>query len=150
MLSIHEGPLPTCKLYGVWEVTVRRENFGAFSVFTGLVRDEERIQGLSFDLYEPILKTWFEKWQADLSEKNAHLFMAHSQGDVPLHESSFMAAVASPKRRVSLEMLDAFVEDFKANAPIWKYDLIDGERIFAADRCQKLPGSGLLTSGGKA
>jgi len=71
--------------------------------------------------------------------------MAHSRGDVYLHQSSYISAVVSPKRRVALEMIDEFVEDFKASAPIWKYDLIDGKRIYAKDRSKALKQSGLLT-----
>ena len=70
--------------------------------------------------------------------------MAHSRGDVMLHESSYIAAVFSPKRRVALEFIDEFVEDFKASAPIWKYDLKNGKRIYALDRSTEIQGSGLL------
>ncbi len=31
-------------------------------MFVGIVREEDNIQGLSFDIYEVLLKTWFEKW----------------------------------------------------------------------------------------
>jgi len=61
-----------------------------------------------------------------------------------LHESSHIAAVFSPKRRVALEFIDEFVEDFKASAPIWKYDLKNGKRIYALDRSTSIKGSGLL------
>ena len=74
----------------------------------------------------------------------AIVLMAHSKGDVLLHQSSYIALVASPKRRVALEMIDEFVEDFKANAPIWKYGIKDGKRIFAADRAKRLPNAGIL------
>jgi molybdopterin synthase catalytic subunit len=73
--------------------------------------------------------------------------MAHSRGDVWLHTSSYISAVFSPKRRVALMLIDEFVEDFKANAPIWKYDLRDGARIYAEDRSTPMNGAGLL--GGK-
>jgi hypothetical protein len=36
------------------------------------------------------------------------------------------------------------VEDFKSNAPIWKYDVINGERIYAYKRSQAIVGAGLL------
>jgi molybdopterin synthase catalytic subunit len=61
-----------------------------------------------------------------------------------LHESSYLAAVFSPNRRVALEFLDAFVEDFKASAPIWKYDLKDKKRVYALDRSTAIKGSGIL------
>ena len=53
-------------------------------------------------------------------EKGAIIKMAQSKGDVMLHKSSYIAAVFSPKRRVALELIDEFVEDFKASAPIRK------------------------------
>jgi molybdopterin synthase catalytic subunit len=58
-----------------------------------------------------------------------------------------MSAVFSPKRRVALELIDEFVEDFKANAPIWKYDVINGKRIYAEDRSTPMDGSGLMVQG---
>lgn len=70
--------------------------------------------------------------------------MAHSIGDVLNHESSYIAAVCSPKRKVALELIDEFVEDFKAQAPIWKYDLINGQRVYAKDRSSAIKGSGIL------
>ena len=35
-------------------------------------------------------------------------------------------------------------EDFKAQAPIWKYDIIKGDRVYAEDRSTSIKGSGLL------
>ena len=76
--------------------------------------------------------------------QNAIVLMAHSKGDVLNHKSSYIAAVCSPKRRVALELIDEFVEDFKANAPIWKYDIINGTRKYALDRSTEIKGAGLL------
>jgi molybdopterin synthase catalytic subunit len=70
--------------------------------------------------------------------------MAHSRGDVLNHTSSYIAGVCSPKRRVALELIDEFVEDFKAQAPIWKYDIIDGKRVYAEERSSKIDGAGVL------
>ena len=89
---------------------------------------------------KPVIKKLVKKAKA----KVAIIKMAHSRGDVMLHESSYIAAVFSPKRRVALEFIDEFVEDFKASAPIWKYDLRDGERIYALDRSTAIKGSGIL------
>jgi molybdopterin synthase catalytic subunit len=70
--------------------------------------------------------------------------MAHAKGDVMNHQSSYISAVLSPKRRVALELIDAFVEDFKASAPIWKYDIINGKREYALARSTALKNSGIL------
>jgi molybdopterin synthase catalytic subunit len=108
------------------------------------VRSEDGIDGYSFDIYEPILNSWFEAWQEKAAKKGALIKMAHARGDVMVHESSYIAAVFSPKRRVALEFIDEFVEDFKASAPIWKYDLKNNQRVYAKDRSTAIVGSGLL------
>lgn len=148
MPELYSGALPVADILARWYNEESQSNYGAYIPFVGTVRDENGIEGLSFDIYEPILNQWFCAWQAKAKEAGAIVKMAHSCGDVLLHESSYIAAVFSPKRRVALEMIDAFVEDFKAQAPIWKYDLVGGERIYARDRSTPISGSGLL--GGKA
>ncbi len=144
MLELYRGELDVDKIFAKWRKWGEDKNFGAFITFVGTVRQEDEIEGLSFDVYEPILRLWFDGWQQKAKERGAVLRMAHSIGNVPVHTSSYMAAVFSPKRRVALELIEEFVEDFKANAPIWKYDLKGGERIYARDRSQRIEGSGLL------
>jgi molybdopterin synthase catalytic subunit len=144
-LLLYNGALNVERIFAVWHENILDKNHGAFITFVGIVRDEDGIEGLSFDIYEPILRSWFDNWQKKASEQDAQVFMAHSIGDVPLHTSSYVAAVSSPKRKVALALINDFVEDFKASAPIWKYDLKDGKRIYAEDRSTKLDGAGLLS-----
>lgn len=144
MLKLYNGALNVPHILSSWYEAESQSNYGAFIPFVGTIRDEDGIDGLSFDIYEPILEKWFTSWEEKAKEKNATIKMAHSRGDVLLHQSSYIAAVFSPKRRVALEFIDAFVEDFKASAPIWKYDLKNGQRIYALDRSTAIQGSGLL------
>jgi molybdopterin synthase catalytic subunit len=144
MLELHDGSLNVSNILDRWYKEEEKSNYGAFIPFVGTIRDEDGIDGLSFDVYEPILESWFKAWQVKAQEKGAIIKMAHSRGDVMLHESSYIAAVFSPKRRVALEFIDEFVEDFKASAPIWKYDLKDSKRIYAEDRSTAIAGSGIL------
>jgi len=143
-VELFDGDLPVEQITNAWYDQFRLSNYGAIVTFVGVVRDEDGIDGLSFDIYEPILSSWFDAWQKKANEKNAIVLMAHSKGDVLNHTSSYIAAVCSPKRRVALEMIDEFVEDFKAQAPIWKYDIIDGQREYAEDRSTAITGAGLL------
>jgi len=145
MLYLYDGALNVPKILEDWYAQEATSNYGAYIPFVGTVRSEDGIDGLSFDIYEPILEKWFSDWQEKAKAKGAVIKMAHSRGDVMLHESSYIAAVFSPKRRVALEFIDEFVEDFKASAPIWKYDLRDGERIYAKDRSTAIKGSGILS-----
>jgi molybdopterin synthase catalytic subunit len=149
MLYLYDGALDVPTLLKEWYEEEAQSNYGAYIPFVGTVRSENGIDGLSFDIYEPILLSWFEAWQEKAKERGALIKMAHSRGDVMLHESSYIAAVFSPKRRVALEFIDEFVEDFKASAPIWKYDLIDGKRVYAKDRSTAIKGSGILAGESK-
>jgi molybdopterin synthase catalytic subunit len=144
-LQLFDGSLPVEQITNEWYREYKDSNFGAIITFVGVVRDEDGIEGLSFDIYEPILNAWFDTWQKKANEKNALVLMAHSRGDVLNHTSSYIAAVCSPKRRVALELIDEFVEDFKQSAPIWKYDIINNERIYAQDRSTKIKGAGILS-----
>jgi molybdopterin synthase catalytic subunit len=144
MMELHNGPLDVKDIFGRWLDEYQNDNFGAFIPFVGIVREEAGIEALSFDIYEPILRSWFDAWQIRAQERGAIVKFAHSIGDVPVHTTSYMSAVLSPQRRVALELIDEFVEDFKANAPIWKYDVVDGKRIYAEDRSTPMDGSGIL------
>ena len=144
MLELHDGALDVNSIITRWYDEEAKSNYGAYIPFIGTVRSEDDIEGLSFDVYEPILNSWYKKWEEKAAQKGALIKMAHSRGDVLLHESSYIAAVFSRKRRVALEFIDEFVENFKAEAPIWKYDLKNGERIYAEDRSTAISGSGLL------
>ncbi|MEA2029903.1 MAG: molybdenum cofactor biosynthesis protein MoaE [Campylobacterota bacterium] len=143
-MEIYDGSLDVKMIFGKWLDEEASSNYGAFIPFVGTIRDEDGIEGLSFDIYEPVLQKWFDSWVERASKRGAIVKMAHSRGDVPIHTSSYISAVFSPKRRVALELIDEFVEDFKANAPIWKYDLRDGKRIYAEDRSTPMDGAGLL------
>ena len=144
-LQLFDGSLPVEQITNSWYNKYKDSNFGAIITFVGVVRDENKIEGLSFDIYEPILNSWFDTWQEKANSKNAIVLMAHSRGNVFNHESSYIAAVCSPKRRVALELIDEFVEDFKAQAPIWKYDIINKQRVYAKDRSTVISGAGILS-----
>ncbi|RRS32237.1 MAG: molybdenum cofactor biosynthesis protein MoaE [Epsilonproteobacteria bacterium (ex Lamellibrachia satsuma)] len=144
MMELYNGPLDVKEIFSRWLDEEAESNYGAYIPFVGTIRAEDNIEALSFDIYEPILQKWFDEWQEKAEARGAIVKMAHARGDVPVHTSSYVSAVFSPKRRVALELIDEFVEDFKANAPIWKYDVKNGKRIYAEDRSTPMDGSGLL------
>ena len=143
-MELYNSPLNVPEILERWYLEEQKNNFGAFIPFIGIVRAENGIDGLSFDIYKPILQKWFDGWVEKAKRQGAIVKFAHSIGDVPIHQSSYISAVLSPKRRVALNLIDEFVEDFKANAPIWKYDIVDGKRVYAEDRSQPISGSGIL------
>ncbi len=143
-MELYDGPLDAKEIFGRWLDEQATSNYGAYIPFVGTIRAEDDIEALSFDIYEPVLQKWFDTWQEKAKILGAEVKMAHSIGDVPIHTSSYVSAVFSPRRRVALELIDKFVEDFKANAPIWKYDVKNGKRKYALDRSTAMNGAGLL------
>jgi len=63
MLEIYNGPLKVEEILSCWYNKFKDKNYGAFINFVGIVRDENGIDGLSFDIYEPLLKNWFNSWR---------------------------------------------------------------------------------------
>jgi len=143
-MELYNGALDVKTIFNQWLEEEYESNYGAYIPFVGTIREEDGIEALSFDIYEPVLQKWFDDWVVKAEKLGAKVKMAHAIGDVPVHTSSYISAVFSPKRRVALELIDEFVEDFKANAPIWKYDVKNGKRIYAEDRSTPMSGSGLL------
>ena len=144
-MELYNGSLDTKEIFGRWLDEQSSSNYGAYIPFVGTIRAENGITALSFDIYEPVLKVWFDKWVEIAKERGAIVKMAHSIGDVEVHTSSYISAVFSPQRKVALALINEFVEDFKANAPIWRYDVIDGNRVYAEDRSTPMSGAGLLS-----
>lgn len=150
MFEIYEGALNVGVIYAKWYEELRDKNCGAFLTFCGIVREEQSdekkgiVEALSFEIYEPLLKAWFKEWEEKFKDEGVSFFFAHSLGEVKIHQSSYLAGVLSKNRTLGLKLLNDFVEDFKHNAPIWKYDVINREKIYAKKRSYKLKGAGIL------
>lgn len=144
MFKLYNGALNINEIYTKWYEFSKNKNCGALITFCGIVRAEDNISALSFDIYEPLLKNWFDTWCKKVEKDKIILMFAHSIGEVKIHESSYFAGVLSKQRKLGLKLINDFVEDFKASAPIWKYDIINGEKIYAKERSLKLKGAGIL------
>ncbi len=145
VFELFEGALDINALNTKYYDLVKGLNCGAWLSFCGIVRAEDGVEALFFEMDETLLQTWFKAWQIKVLNENVKLFFAHSKGLVKASQSSYLAGVLSKQRKLGLRLLNDFVEDFKANAPIWKYDVIKGEKIYAKERSTKLFGAGLLS-----
>lgn len=145
-LWIKNSAIDTNEMLTLWQKITKTQNFGAMSIFIGIVRAESGISALSFDIYTPLLQSWLKSWEQKAKKiaNDLQIFMAHSNGDVSVGECSFMCGIISKNRAAALAIYGEFIEDFKANAPIWKYDIKNNARIYAKDRSQKLSGAGIL------
>lgn len=145
MLELKDGGLDTTTLYSKWLKEAKDAKCGAYMSFTGIVRDDGGIDGLSFDIYRPLLQSWYDNEVIKAKREGVYLAMAHSIGDVFIGESSYIAFAYSKHRVATIKYIAEFVESFKHSATIWKYDLINGKRVYAKERSYKIEGSGILS-----
>ncbi|PAF42410.1 molybdenum cofactor biosynthesis protein MoaE [Helicobacter sp. 11S02629-2] len=152
-LYIKEGHISNIDFTNITSKLARELGFGALSTFEGIVRDDKlagenldspKVEALKFQIYEPLFIKWMSEWQEKAKEKGVILALAHSYGVVKVGETSYIASVMSKHRRAVLDLFASFVDDFKANAPIWKFDVVDGKEIYALERSTALKHSGLL------
>lgn len=144
MFELHNGALNVTQIYKEWFERYKSENLGAMITFCGIVRDENGVEALYFEIYEKLLKAWFDKWREKVAQDKVVLCFAHAKGEVKIHQSSYFAAVISKQRKLGLTLINEFVEDFKANAPIWKFDVKNGVKTYAFERSSKLKHAGIL------
>ncbi|XP_041969507.1 molybdopterin synthase catalytic subunit [Aricia agestis] len=109
------------------------DSCGAVSIFVGTTRDNfegKKVVHLEYEAYESMalkaMKVICEdarrKWPA------VHgIAIYHRLGNVPCREASVVIAVSSPHRRDSLDAVAFCIDQLKANVPIWKKEVYDGE-----------------------
>ena len=144
MFELHNGALSVTQIHKAWLEHYKSENLGAMITFCGIVRDENGVEALYFEIYEKLLKAWFDKWCEKVAQDKVVLCFAHAKGEVKIHQSSYFVAVISKQRKLGLRLINEFVEDFKANAPIWKFDVKNGVKTYAFERSSKLKHAGIL------
>ena len=74
-LVIENGALDINSITTKWYEELKVLNYGALVSFVGVIRDENDIDGLSFDIYFPILNNWFDSWIEKTKKQNALIFM---------------------------------------------------------------------------
>lgn len=55
-IEIYKGGLDTNALYKKWYDEIKDKNLGAFITFSGIIRDDDNVEALSFDIYEALCK----------------------------------------------------------------------------------------------
>lgn len=63
-MELYQGALDIPKIFNRWLQEEKNSNYGAYIPFVGTIREENGIEGLSFDIYEPMLQKWFDSWVA--------------------------------------------------------------------------------------
>ena len=98
---------------------------GAVLEFHGIVREFEqgaKISALVYELYEPMAEAVIRRILETLGETHPCLsvHVIHRHGTVPVGEASIHVRVESKHRGEGLRLLEEFMNQLKADVPIWK------------------------------
>ncbi len=98
---------------------------GSVLEFLGLVRaveQGEKISALVYEIYEPMAGKVIRRILEKLGEANPCLSVRvmHRHGIVPAGEASIYVCVESQHRGEGLRLLEEFMNQLKADVPIWK------------------------------
>lgn len=101
------------------------EEAGALVEFRGLVRRTERekkISALVYEIYEKMAHRLIREILERLNQEHPILSatVIHRYGIVPTGEASIYVRIQSKHRGEAFRVLERFMNDFKADVPIWK------------------------------
>jgi molybdopterin synthase catalytic subunit len=105
---------------------VRDPRAGAVVTFEGVTREVERLE---YEAYVEMAEEKMAAIVADAVERHGLCAAAaeHRVGDVPLSEPSVVVAVSAPHRGEAFAGAREIIDRLKAEAPIWKKEVEDGE-----------------------
>lgn len=120
---------------------VRHPGAGATVVFVGTTRTVER---LDYEAYEEMARMRIEAILDECVQRHGLKAAAaeHRTGSVVLGEASVMVAVSAAHRAQAFAGAREAIDRIKAEAPIWKREIEDGERAYWV---QGTPAPGALT-----
>jgi molybdopterin converting factor subunit 1 len=111
----------------VLSAAVRRPAAGAVVVFQGTTRD---VESLEYEAYAEMAEARIAAILADCMARHGLEAAAaeHRTGTVPLGEASVIVAVSAAHRGEAFAGAREAIDRIKAEAPIWKREVADGQR----------------------
>lgn len=106
---------------------------GAISMFIGTTRNNfegKKVVQLEYEAYVPMAELEMKKICNNIRAKwpaVRHICIQHRLGVVPVTEASVIVGISSPHRVESLEAVRFCIDTLKANVPIWKKEVYEGE-----------------------
>jgi len=105
---------------------------GAIATFIGTTRDNfdgKKVLRLEYEAYQPMAEREMHAIIAEARKQwdLRHVAIAHRTGVVPTTESSVEIAISSAHRREALEAVHFVIDKLKAQVPIWKKEVYEGE-----------------------
>lgn len=128
LIEISENPptLEECSKF------VTHPSCGAISSFVGITRDNfesKKVLKLSYEAYVPmaekVLRELCDEATKEKFKGVKRIAIVHLLGDCPIGHASVIICVSSPHRRLAIDCCHFLIDELKAKAPIWKFEVYD-------------------------
>ena len=109
------------------------KDYGAAASFLGIIRRDASdqkgtvVEAIDYSAYGPMAEAIFRKIEEQILRQYdiGICWIRHSVGLVKAGEASMLVLVASTHRAAAFDALQAAVETVKAEAPVWKRELLN-------------------------
>lgn len=117
------------------EESVAHPGAGAIATFTGIVRDNNRGEGvthLEYEAYEGMAERQMERIAAEIGERwpGTRVAIIHRTGRLEIGEASVVIAVSSPRRPEAFAGCRHAIERLKESVPIWKKEFTSSGAVW--------------------
>jgi molybdopterin synthase catalytic subunit len=133
-IRFFEGPVPAEALTAIYQELGRFANTGAYGLFLGQVRADEkeggRVEAIHYTAYEEMALEKAREIENDIFAQYplSALYIYHSLGEVKTGGVSILVAAASAHRRAALDACSETVERLKKELPVWGKERMDNSR----------------------
>lgn len=125
--------------------TVCKGASGGVVLFLGRVRRDRtargRVRALYYEAYRPLATREMARLEREAAQRWAteHIVVVHRLGVVPVGEVSVLVAVSAPHRAQAFDACRFLIDRLKSDVPIWKTDVLEGERARSGSRRRRRP-----------
>lgn len=131
LIELADAPLDTHDT----ESAVAHAGAGAIVSFAGIVRDNNRGEGVShleYEAYEGMAEREMDKIAAEIEERwpGTRVAIQHRTGRLEIGEASVVISVSAPRRSEAFEGCRHAIEQIKVSVPIWKKEFADSGEVW--------------------
>ncbi|MDQ6735924.1 MAG: molybdenum cofactor biosynthesis protein MoaE [Nitrospirota bacterium] len=117
------------------EAAVAHPGAGAIVTFTGIVRDNNRGEGvthLEYEAYEGMAEGEMNRIANEISERwpGNRVAIVHRTGRLEIGEASVVISVSAPRRAEAFQGCRHAIERIKESVPIWKREFADSGEVW--------------------
>ena len=104
---------------------MRSPRVGAIVAFVGLVRKEDKLRALNYEVYDEMAAKQLERIRLEAQKrfKLVRTAIIHRKGRIPVGEKVIIVACSAPHRKEAFEACQWLLSRIKKIVPIWKEEI---------------------------